>query len=105
MPHLRFRGCKEIEVREIKERLIKSLVEILETPEDYFTIEHEKSAFISDETYPFITVLWFDRGIELKQRVSEVITDLIKEYNYSDVCVYFNDLVKENYFENKVNFK
>ncbi|PAT01329.1 hypothetical protein CI105_07055 [Candidatus Izimaplasma bacterium ZiA1] len=105
MPHLRFRGCLLEEVKSINNELVKSLSDLLETPIDYFTIEYENSDFTSKEKYPFITVLWFDRGEDIKQEVANIITDFMKEFKYDDVCVYFDDLKKENYFENKVNFK
>ena len=104
MPHLRFRGCKLKEVQHINDELVKVLSELLDTPKEYFTVEHIDSIYTSIEEYPVSTVHWFDRGREMKQKVANIITDFMYELGYKDVCVYFEDLIKENYFENKEHF-
>lgn len=104
MPHLRFRGLKLEELNQVSEELISELAKELDTPIDYFTVEHVQSIFTSSEQYPFVRVLWFDRGSEKKQLVANIITDYMNRFPYNDVCVYFEDLIKENYFENKEHF-
>lgn len=104
MPHLRFRGCKLDELRNINMEMISILSEKLDTPKDYFTVEFIESYYVSEEKYPFIEVLWFNRGDETKQLVANIITDLMKQFKYTDVCVYFVDLEKKNYYENKEHF-
>ena len=104
MPHIIVKGCSLEEVQSIKNNMITSLSSILDIPEEHFTLEHLNSVFVSDERYPFICVKWFDRGPEKKQVVANTITDLIHTFHQGDVTVYFEDLIKENYFENKKHF-
>jgi len=104
MPHLTVRGMKLEELKVIQEELLNGLSILLSTPVDHFTLEHENTIFISNESYPRVQVNWFKRTEELKQTTANLITDMIKRFNYEDVCVYFQDLDKSNYFENKNNF-
>lgn len=109
MPHLRMRGLTLKEMKSISSVLLKEIVEITGIPKDHFTMEHIDSTFVFDgieggNKYPFVEVLWFDRGEESKEKVAILITDLLKPFNYDDVAVYFNNLVKNQYFENGKHF-
>jgi len=109
MPHLRIRGMKEEEIRKISTELLDEFVRIIEVPRDHFTIEYVPSTFIFDgETdknrYPFVEVLWFNRGEDVMQVIASVITQFIKPFDYDDVAVYFRDLHKDHYFENGTHF-
>lgn len=48
MPHLRFRGMKLEELKEISAKLLDDLERIVESPRDYFTLELEASTFVFD---------------------------------------------------------
>lgn len=82
MPHLRFRGVKREEVKEISRELVDHLAEIVQCPRDWFTLEYIDTEFIFDgketDGYPFVEVLWFDRGQEAKNRAGAVVTELIR---------------------------
>lgn len=105
MPHIRVRGLEEEKLRKISKNLLDGLQEKIECPRDYLTLELVESKFIECEFYPFVEVLWFDRGRNVKQEVASFVTDLIKSINPNqDVCVMFLDLIKEDYFENKEHF-
>ena len=67
MPHLRVRGMKEDEITTISTELLDEIVGIIEVPRDHFTIEYIPSTFVCDgeinkNRYPFVEVLWFNRG-------------------------------------------
>lgn len=109
MPHLRFRGIEKKEVKEISKELIDGLVDIIECPRDYFTIEHIDSTFIFDgeentNMWPFIDILWFDRGSKTMQEVANFITKLVNRYPHDDVTINFTNLKEEHYFENGQHF-
>lgn len=109
MPHLKFKGIKLDELKEISAKLITDLVRITETPKDQFTFELIESTFVFDgvigeNKYPFVNVDWFYRGHEIMEEAAEKITGYIKEYDYTDVRIYFTNLIKENYFENGKHF-
>lgn len=109
MPHLRCRALELETVKKISTSLINGLTEIIKCDRSWFTLEHINSIFISDEevinSYPFIEILWFDRGEKVKKEVADFITNLLKKENdYLSITIIFIDLEKNNYFENGENF-
>ncbi len=109
MPHLRFRGIKKEELIEISKELVDELSPIIDCPRDWFTLEHISTEFIFDGSeskgYPFIEVLWFDRGQDIKDKVSNIIHSKIKPfYKDSDICTTFTALDGKNYYENNKSF-
>lgn len=109
MPHLRFRGLKKEEVVEVSTDLLDKLSALTDCPKEHFTIEYIPSVYIfdgkeSEINYPFVEMFWFSRSDEIKQSVSNTITDVLSIYKYTDVAVYFNDMKKDNYFKNGRHF-
>lgn len=109
MPHLRFRAVKKEEIKEISKDLLSALEKEINCPRDWFTLEHIESLFIFDGEYnknkfPFVEVLWFDRGPLVMKKVADIITDMIKSYSYEDVTVVFTNLEGEHYYENGEHF-
>lgn len=112
MPHLRIRALQESAVQELSITLPKELSQILNTPEDNFTVEKIATHFyrhgkaLSDvEGDPMIEFLWFDRGPEVRASAAKKVTELVRAYTKSEyISVVFIDLPKENYFENGISF-
>lgn len=109
MPHLRFRGIEKQEVLDISTELLSNLEEIIGCPRDYFTLEYIESTYIFDGVenagkWPYVEVLWFDRGHEVMKKTVSMITDILKRYPYSDVTVHFTNLNELHYFENGKHF-
>lgn len=103
MPMLKIRGISKEEVKSESTKLIDSLVEIIECPRDYFTIEIIENTFIMDgmevEPSSMIDILWFDRGQDVKDKVAKVITDCFKKDREYLEIVFYN-LDKSSYYEN-----
>lgn len=75
-------------------------------PIDHFTVEHITSTFVYN-SYPFIEVLWFHRGQEKQDEIAKVITSSVREMTEnpdSDVAVVFQELQKQNYYDNGVHY-
>lgn len=108
MPHIRIRGMEKKEIKNISTKLIDDLEKIIGCPRDYFTIEYINTTFIvdgkEDGGYPFIDVLWFDRGEEIRNQVAKSITNQVNTYEYEDICIMFKNLEKELYYENGEHF-
>ncbi len=109
MPHLRFRGVEKEKVKEISRVLVDQLAEIVGCPRDWFTLECIDTEFIFDgeesRGYPFVEVLWFDRGQEAKNRAATAVTHAIKsKYPTEDTCVIFTNLNEKDYYENGNHF-
>jgi phenylpyruvate tautomerase PptA (4-oxalocrotonate tautomerase family) len=106
MPHLRFRALESEIVKTLSSPLVDELQPLMDCPREDFTIELVSSTFYFDgklsHAYPFVEVLWFDRGQEVKDKVAAVITEQIgsalgKEL---DVAVIFIALEPASYYDN-----
>lgn len=108
MPQLKFRGIKKQSLINISTPLLEELVELIGSPEDYFTFEYIQTDFIFKgkevEGYPFVEMAWFDRGQEIKDKVAQLITKHLKQEGYSDVDIFFTKLEEKSYYENGEHF-
>ncbi|SHJ34183.1 protein of unknown function [Geosporobacter subterraneus DSM 17957] len=108
MPQIKFRGVAVEKVCNISKEMIDDLTEIIGCPRDYFTIEHIPSTFIQDgeitEGYPFVEVLWFDRGQSVQDKTARVITEYLHRAGYEQVDLFFQPLEKHRYYENGEHF-
>lgn len=107
MPMLKFRGISTEEVKRESKELVDKLAEVIECPRDYFTLEMINSTYIFDgeevEQPSLVEVSWFDRGLEIQDKVANIITEHFKgEREYLEV--FFNKLEARNYYENGKHF-
>ena len=109
MPMLKIKGIPQEEVMKESKELIDELVEIIECPRDYFTIELINTTFIMDGEVvappTIIEVAWFDRGQEVQDTVAKIITNNIREnLNIESMDLAFTVFEKEKYYENGEHF-
>ncbi len=108
MPHLRFRGMPKEELLSLSKAILDELEQIIGSPRDHFTLEYIHSDFIMDgkiaSGYPFVEMLWFNRGQVVQDQVARSLTKLIKPKGYEDVCVIFTSLQEDKYYENGEHF-
>lgn len=107
MPMLKVKGIPQQEVIKESKELIDDLVEIIECPRDYFSIEIINNTFVMDgETVAaptIIEVAWFDRGQEVQDKVAKAITKYFKK-DRECLDVVFHSLKHNNYYENGEHF-
>ncbi len=105
MPHLIIRNLKKDEFTSKVEKLSKELTATIGCPEDWITINFIDNSITyvagTDETINniFVDVRWFPRADEMKANVAKIINDTFASEG-RDVIVIFENLIKENYFEN-----
>lgn len=110
MPHIRARGIDQKTLEGIAEDIVAKFAEVTHTPHDHFTVEHIQSAYITkggaSEAYPFIEILWFDRGQETKTKVAAIIDNALRPVvgEMTDITVLFSDLRGQDYYENREHF-
>lgn len=108
MPQLKIRGIEEDKIISISKALVDDLQNIIECPRDYITIEIIHSTFISDgkvcNGYPYIEVGWFDRGLDVQDRVAKCITKFVHNMGYEGVDIIFSVFQKDKYYENGEHF-
>ncbi len=108
MPQIIFKGIEEKTVKKISKDLPRNLSIITNTQEDWFTIEYMPIKYYlnGEESlgYPVVNVNWFDRGLELQDKVAMEITKAVQNEGYEMVDVIFNMYEKRNYYENGEHF-
>lgn len=107
MPHLRFRAVDFDAVKALSTELVDALQPVMACPREDFTLEHIPASFIFDgevsDAYPFVEVLWFDRGQETQDQVAALITASVRkalDNNEQDVAVIFTALSATAYYDN-----
>ncbi|KLV06428.1 hypothetical protein ABT56_08575 [Photobacterium aquae] len=107
MPHLRFRAIEFDLVKSLSTELVDDLLPLMGCPREDFTLEHISTTFIFDgevsDAYPFVEVLWFDRGQDIQDRVAAAITEAVRaaiEIPEQDVAVIFTVLPPSGYYDN-----
>ncbi|MFD1384470.1 DUF1904 family protein [Rhodanobacter aciditrophus] len=110
MPHIRVRGLPLEDLESVSDLLVENLAELTETPNSHFTLEYQASTFFAvggaSPAYPFIEILWFDRGPEVKAKVAQAVDDLFRPLVNAgqDITTIFRDLKGSDYFENGEHF-
>ncbi|WP_087019494.1 DUF1904 domain-containing protein [Thaumasiovibrio subtropicus] len=105
MPHLRIRAVESNIVQQLSTAFVDQLQPLMDCPREDFTIELVATQFFAEgektQAYPFVEVLWFDRGQETQDQVAKIITDLIKsQYACDDLAVIFTALTPATYYDN-----
>jgi len=106
MPHLRIRAVEPEMVKTLSKSLVDDLQPLMDCPREDFTIEHVHTSFFFDgegsSAYPFVEVLWFDRGQETQDKVAKVITEQVRGLKGKDVdvAVVFTALTATAYYDN-----
>ncbi len=106
MPHLRFRAVEKQTVQTLSETLVETLQPLMECPREDFTFEYIESTFFGEGkpslAYPFVEVLWFDRGQKTQDAAAKIITQHVRGLVGSDidVAVIFSALNTNAYYDN-----
>lgn len=108
MPQLKIRGIEADKIKEVSKELVDELAEIVGCPRDYFTIECINTTSIFDgeivKAYPFIEIVWFDRGQETQDNVARVITRYVNKIGIKDLDMAFTVFKESRYYENGEHF-
>ncbi|MCG9598883.1 DUF1904 domain-containing protein [Vibrio sp. Isolate25] len=106
MPHLRFRAVEPQTVQTLSKSLIDELQPHMDCPREDFTFEYIYTTFYHEgevsQAYPFVEVLWFDRGQQTQDTVAAIITQQVRGIigEDVDVAVIFTALDAKSYYDN-----
>ncbi len=104
MPQITIRGIQADKICKISSDMLNELTEIIGCPRDYFTIDCLNVTSVYDneitQTFPFISVGWFDRGQDIQDKVAKAITKHIKSLGIEDVEIAFTVFEKNKYYSN-----
>ncbi|MFA0413697.1 DUF1904 domain-containing protein [Vibrio renipiscarius] len=110
MPHFRFRAVEPQLVQTLSKSLIDELQSHMNSPREDFTFEYIYTTFYHEgevsAAYPFVEVLWFDRGQETQDTVAKIITDQVRGIIGEDinVAVIFTALNASGYYDNAQHY-
>ncbi len=110
MPHLRFRAVEPQTVQALSAPLTDALQPLMNSPRGDFTYEYIYTTFFQEgevsQVYPFVEVLWFDRGQDIKDQVAEIITQQVRGIvgEDIDVAVIFTPLDPLDYYDNAEHY-
>lgn len=104
MPHLLIRGIAPNRMQEIGRSLIAELAGLCRCPEDHILLEcQHTTAVFGDEpvpSFPFITVSWFDRGAEVRDRAADCIDRHVRSLGIPELELAFVVYERESYYAN-----
>jgi hypothetical protein len=110
MPHFRLRAVEPQTVQLLSKTLIDDLEGLMKSPREDFTFEYIYSTFFHEgevnKGYPFVEVLWFDRGQDVQDRVAKILTERVKEIigQEINVAVIFTALKPNEYYDNAEHY-
>lgn len=106
MPHFRFRAVEPQMVQALSKPLIDDLQSYMDCPREDFTFEYVYTTFYHEgevnAAYPFVEVLWFDRGQDKQDAVAKIVTEQVRGVMGEDVnvAVIFTALNASGYYDN-----
>ncbi|MDR1781458.1 MAG: DUF1904 domain-containing protein [Bacilli bacterium] len=108
MPHLFFNNVKEEIVSKLAQELTLKLSQVSQIESDWFEYYVQTNKCYTQDAYQknnaYIEVKWFKRTSDIKENIARHLNDYLHQHNYSNVVIYFNELDKDNYYENMEQF-
>ncbi len=110
MPHFRMRAVEPKTVQSLSKTLIDDLELLMKSPRADFTFEHVYTTFFheggEDASYPFVEIVWFNRGQEVQDQVARIVTDRMKEIMGTEinVAVIFTSVEPSGYYDNAEHY-
>lgn len=104
MPQIIIKGATPGTVAHISAPLTKELGRIMDTPEDWFSVEYLPTRFffggVEISHDPIVEVKWFDRGQPVQDAAAKAIDTLLRAEGYQQIEIHFTPLSKPAYYEN-----
>ncbi len=106
MPHFRLRAVEPQTVQALSKTLTDELQPLMDCSRQDFTFEYIYTTFFSEgevsTAYPFVEVLWCDRGQAVQDKVAKTITQQVRGIvgEDIDVAVIFTSLTPHAYYDN-----
>jgi len=102
MPQLLIKGITTENVCQISKSLVEELAAICECGTDNFTIDCLHTTSILDgeivESFPFIEVRWFERGVETRDRFAATIEKYINTLDIPEFEIAFITYSEDSYY-------
>ncbi|WCN14653.1 DUF1904 family protein [Marinomonas mediterranea] len=106
MFRIRVRGLPFEDLEFLSERLIRKLASLTDLPASLFTLEYEKSIYLSvagaSSGFPYFEISWLNSSPQLKPKIATSIEELVRTAvePQHEIVVVFHDIDEQNYFKN-----
>ncbi len=108
MPQITVRGIDEAQAAQISKSLIPAMAQYLAIDTDEFTFDllSVQSFFMGEavQTFPFVSIGWFDRGQDAKDRVAAMVTDCFNGAGIDQLEIHFNTFKRADYYANAEHY-
>lgn len=107
MPRIRTTGIPTETLLALRGPLFTELETLLQVPRAYLVLLSSGDTPLpepGEEVVPFVEVAWFDRGLEVQDRVAEALTRHLKEAGCAAPDVVFLKLERRAYYEDGQHF-
>ncbi len=104
MPQITVRGIDQMQAAQISRSLIPTMAQYLKIDIDEFTFDLLMAQSFFEgavvQTFPFVSIGWFDRGQDAKDRVAAMVTDCFNEAGVEQLEIHFNTFKRADYYAN-----
>lgn len=104
MPQLIVRGITAEQMCKISTSLVEELATICECGTNNFVIDCLLTTSVFNgsivDTYPFIEVAWFERGLLIRDRFAQAIAEHVKALGIPEVEIAFKTYREDSYYLN-----
>jgi Domain of unknown function (DUF1904) len=108
MPQLIFKGFSLDQVKQMSTSMVNELAELCKCETDNFTLEIPQISFVFNQLqvqgFPFIEVKWFERGQEIQDQFTNIITKHVHSMGIPELEVAFSVFLESAYYYNGQNF-
>lgn len=108
MPQIIVKGMNEEQCCTLAKTAAPQLAQICECPSDWFVFDLVPSKFFTENGatphYPVVQVWWFERPLEVQDKVADCLHSLIGEMGFCDDQISFHLFAGKDYYENGESF-
>jgi hypothetical protein len=99
MPQIIVKNIDKSMLKNLSEKLIDQLAKITGSSPDSFTIELSQNLSITP-AYCFVDVYWFNRPLEMQDKVAQCITEMLLGHGVDEFDLCFHELKERKYYYN-----
>ncbi len=108
MPQITVRGIDALQAKQISKALIPKMAQYLKIDTDEFTFDllTAQSFFMGEvvQTFPFVSIGWFDRGQDAKDHVATLVTECFNGVGIEQLEIHFNTFARADYYANAEHY-
>ncbi len=108
MPNINVTNFSKEDLISLSQEVVTDLSLAIGCDIDWFNFNSISNFLVAENkinlTNCFVCVQWFKRDEQTKLKVVDILDEALRKRNYEEITIYFEELEKSNYFENKKQF-